>query len=388
MIVNKLELKQALNPKYLKMKPDPEQIQGFKTNLGQMLALCDSNKDEEFNKNLLSDFLKRSFYSDRYFINTKENSDLVIHNDKNVASTVGVIFETKKPTKTASVEMPKVGTLNAKAVQQLVLYFLRERVLHGNLQVKHLVVTNIYEWFIFDAEIFDRLFYRDHNLVKQFKDFENKQFSDNRTDIFYKEIAKPAIAKVIEQIKFTHFDLRDLESLDLVNLYKIFSPEHLLKLPFVNDSNSLNKPFYNELLYIIGLTEVKDKGKKLIDRRAEGDRLDGSLIENAIARLDSLDKISQLKKPEEFGDSYEEKLFNVALRLSINWINRVLFLKLLEAQLIKYHQGDHESVREFAFLNLGKVQNYDDLDSLFFDVLAKEQDKHEAEVRESFVNVP
>ena len=388
MIVNKLELKQALNPKYLKVKPDPEQIQDFKANLGQMLALCDSNKDEEFNKNLLSDFLKRSFYSDRYFINTKENSDLVIHNDKNVASTVGVIFETKKPTKTASVEMPKVGTLNAKAVQQLVLYFLRERVLHGNLQVKHLVVTNIYEWFIFDAEIFDRLFYRDHNLVKQFKDFENKQFSDNRTDIFYKEIAKPAIAKVIEQIKFTHFDLRDLESLDLANLYKIFSPEHLLKLPFVNDSNSLNKPFYNELLHIIGLTEIKDKGKKLIWRKAEGDRDDGSLIENAIARLDSLDKISQLKKPEEFGDSYEEKLFNVALRLSINWINRVLFLKLLEAQLIKYHQGDRESAREFAFLNLGKVQNYDDLDSLFFDVLAKDQDKREANVREAFANVP
>ncbi len=92
MIVNKLELKQALNSKYLKIKPDSEQIQGFKTNLGQMLALCDSNKDEEFNKNLLSDFLKRSFYSDRYFVNTKDRSDLVIHNDKGVDSQVGVIF--------------------------------------------------------------------------------------------------------------------------------------------------------------------------------------------------------------------------------------------------------------------------------------------------------
>ena len=127
---------------------------------------------------------------------------------------------------------------------------------------------------------------------------------------------------------------------------------------------------------------------KLIDRRAEGDRHDGSLIENAISRLDSLDKISQLKKPEEFGESYEERLFHVALRLSINWTNRILFLKLLEAQLIKYHQGDPNSARDFAFLNLAKVQNYDDLDSLFFDVLAREQDKREAKVKAAFANVP
>ena len=54
--------------------------------------------------------------------------------------------------------MPKVDNLNTKAFQQLVLYFLRERVTHGNFQVKYLVVMNIYEWFIFDAEIFDRTF--------------------------------------------------------------------------------------------------------------------------------------------------------------------------------------------------------------------------------------
>ena len=388
MIVNKLEPKQALNKTYLKIKPDPESIKEFKGGLARLLELCDDKKDEEFNKNLLSDFLKKTYYSDRYFINTKDRSDLVIHNDKGADSQVGVIFETKKPTKTASGEMPKVSNLNTKAVQQLVLYFLRERVTLGNFQVKHLVVTNIYEWFIFDAEIFDRLFYRDNDLVKQFKGFEEKQFSSHKTDVFYKEIAKPAIAKVIDQIQFTHFDLRDLENLDLIELYKIFSPEHLLKIRSANDSNSLNKPFYNELLHIIGLTEIKDKGKKLIGRRAEGDRYDGSLIENAISRLDSLDKISQLKKPEEFGDSYEERLFNVALRLSINWINRILFLKLLEAQLIKYNQGDSNSIREFAFLNLEKVKSYNDLDGLFFDVLAKEESKREKDVKDAFANIP
>jgi adenine-specific DNA-methyltransferase len=384
MTANQLEPKQALNKTYLKIKPDAENIEQFKLNLQRLLDLCDREKDEEFNKNLLIEFLKNTYYRDRYFINTKENSDLVIHTDKEADSPVGVIFETKKPTNTNSAEMPSLDDLNRKAVQQLVLYFLRERVKFNNFQVKHLVVTNIYEWFIFDGSLFEDLFYSDKALVRKFTDFEAGRLSGKKTDFFYKEIAKPAIANLIEQIKFTYFDLREFESLDLVNLYKIFSPEHLLKLPFVNDSNSLNKPFYNELLYILGLTEIKEKGKKLIGRNIERDRHDGSLIENAIGRLESLDKISQLKEPEQFGITDQEKLFNVALRLSINWINRILFLKLLEAQLIKYHQGD----RDFAFLNLAKVQNYDDLDSLFFDVLAKEQDKRQAKVKDVFVNVP
>lgn len=382
MIVNKRELKQALNRVYLKIKPEAETIQVFQANLARLLEQCDSKKSEEFNKNLLIDFLKNTYYTDRYFINTKERIDLVIHNNQDVKSPVGVIFETKKPTRTINAEMPRLDNLNTKAFQQLVLYFLRERVTDKNLEIKHLIVTNIYEWFIFDGKIFEELFFANKALVNQFCDFEAGRLSSTKTDFFYQQIAEPAITKVIEQIKFTHFDLRDLENLDLLDIYKILSPEHLLKLPFVNDSNTLNKPFYNELLYIIGLTEIKEKGKKLIGRMKEGDRCDGSLIENAISRLDSLDKTSKLT--EEFGTTDEERLFNVALRLSINWINRVLFLKLLEAQLIKYHQGD----RDFAFLNLAKVPSYSDLDSLFFDVLAKEKNKREAKVKTTFAHVP
>ncbi|MFM6320699.1 MAG: class I SAM-dependent DNA methyltransferase [Microcystis panniformis] len=384
MIVNKRELKQTLNRVYLKIKPDTETIQVFQANLTRLLEQCDSKKSEEFNKNLLIDFLKNTYYTDRYFINTKERIDLVIHNNQDVKSPVGVIFETKKPTRTINAEMPRLDNLNTKAFQQLVLYFLRERVTDKNLEIKHLIVTNIYEWFIFDGKTFEELFFANKALVNQFCDFEAGRLSNTKTDFFYQQIAEPAIAKVIEQIKFTHFDLRDLENLDLLDIYKILSPEHLLKLPFVNDSNTLNKPFYNELLYIIGLTEIKEKGKKLIGQMKAGDRCDGSLIENAISRLDSLDKIAQLKNPEEFGTTDEERLYNVALRLSINWINRVLFLKLLEAQLIKYHQGD----RDFAFLNLAKVPSYDDLDSLFFDVLAKETNKREAKVKTTFAHVP
>ncbi|MDT3676331.1 hypothetical protein RAM70_18090 [Microcystis wesenbergii NRERC-220] len=97
MIVNKRELKQTLNRVYLKIKPDTETIQVFQANLTRLLEQCDSKKSEEFNKNLLIDFLKNTYYTDRYFINTKERIDLVIHNNQDVKSPVGVIFETKKP---------------------------------------------------------------------------------------------------------------------------------------------------------------------------------------------------------------------------------------------------------------------------------------------------
>jgi adenine-specific DNA-methyltransferase len=81
-----------------------------------------------------------------------------------------------------------------KAFQELVLYYLRERITHKNLEVKHLVATNINEWFIFDATLFDRLFAQNKNLVKQFNDFEGGRLADTKTDFFYKQIAEPFIA--------------------------------------------------------------------------------------------------------------------------------------------------------------------------------------------------
>jgi len=394
MKANKLQPSQSLNKAFVKVKPDRENFEAFKTNLRRLLEQINEGESEEFHKNLISDFLKSTYYSPSYFINTKGRNDLVIHDGKDTKNSVGVILEVKSPTNKG--EMLKVENLNSKAFQELVLYFLRERFTGKNLGVKYLVATNIYEWFIFDAKIFEEKFAQNKALVKQFHDFQDRKLSGDRTEFFYKDIAKPAIASVIDEIPFTHFDIRDYEGAlnngeqedrDLIALFKVFSPQHLLKLDFVNDSNSLNKPFYNELLYIIGLTETKEGGKKLIGRKKEGDRNVGSLLENAINRLDGLDRIPQLKNltnPEEFGETHEEKLFNVALRLSINWINRVLFLKLLEAQLIKYNQGD----RNFAFLNLAKVKDYQALESLFFEVLAREQSGREEDVREIFANVP
>ncbi len=370
-----IQPRKALNKAFLKIKPNRTAIEIFKSNLIQVLDSCNDKESEEFHKNLVSDFLKNTYYSPNHFINTKNRNDLVIHNGKDAKTTVGVIIEAKSPTNKS--EMITVNNLNGKALQELVLYFLRERITHKNLAIKHLVVTNIYEWFVFDAQLFEKYFAQNKAFVKQFEEFEAKQLSGIKTDFFYKDIAKPFLETIKNDLEFTYFDFRQydkpLRNADkeddksLVALFKLLSPEHLLKLSFANDSNSLDKNFYGELLHIIGLTETKEGGKKLIQRHSTANRNNGSLLENAIIQIDTLDKISRLQNPKQYGDTHEERLFNVALELTITWVNRILFLKLLEAQLISYHKGD----KSYAFLNATLINDYDKLNKLFFQVLAK-----------------
>jgi hypothetical protein len=104
----------------------------------------------------------------------------------------------------------------------------------------------------------------------------------------------------------------------------------------LRDSNSLNQEFYFELLHIIGLTEVKEGGKKLIQRPPVTQRNQGSLLENTITQLETYNKLNNLDNLVDFGENYQEQLFNVGLELVITWINRILFLRLLEAKLINY----------------------------------------------------
>ncbi|HPE54865.1 MAG TPA: DUF559 domain-containing protein [Bacteroidales bacterium] len=387
-----LKPRKALNKAFLKVKPNRSEIEKFKTNLVQLVDNSNEAESEEFHKNLVSDFLKKTWYAPQHFINTKGRNDLVIHNGDKATSTVGVIIEAKKPTNKS--EMLSIENLNAKAFHELILYYLRERIIANNLEIKHLVATNINEWFIFDARVFEKYFAHDKILVKQFNDFEAGRLSGTTTDFFYHEIAEPFIEKIKSEIEFTWFDIREYEiplrnnnqkdDNKLIALFKLLSPEHMLKLPFANDSNSLDKRFYTELLHIIGLTETKQGSKKLIERNPKEKRNSGSLLENAILQLDSLDKIGRLEKPGQYGEMMDERLFNVGLELCITWINRILFLKLLEAQLLSYHNGD----KAFEFLSSKKIRNYDDLNTLFFQVLARKTEDRNEDVCELFANVP
>jgi hypothetical protein len=387
-----LKPRKALNKAFLKVKPSRTEIEGFKTNLIQLLDRTNDTESEEFHKNLVIDFLKKTYYDPNHYINTKGRNDLVIHNGNDASSSVGVIIEAKKPTNKS--EMITTQKLNVKAFQELILYYLRERIVHKNFEVKYLIATNINEWFIFDATVFDRLFAQNKNLVKKFNDFQGGRLADTRTDFFYKQIAEPFISDLKIEIEFTYFDLQEYQKPlrnsekgddnELISLFKLLSPEHLLKLPFTNDSNTLDKKFYTELLHIIGLTETKEGGKKLIERRKEGDRNSGSILEDVIIQLESLDKLNRLDRPHQFGNTQDERLFNVGLELSITWINRILFLKLLEAQLLTYHKGD----KTYSFLNLDKIKNYDDLNSLFFQVLARKYEDRNLDVKKAFEKVP
>ena len=398
-----LKPRKALNKAFLKVKPNRTEIESFKTNLIQLLDRINDKESEEFHKNLVIDFLKKTYYDPNHFVNTKGRNDLVIHNTNSASGTVGVIIEAKKPSSKAEMlkafapgDTPEqmLSKINVKAFQELVFYYLRERITQKNIEIKYLIATNINEWFIFDAHIFEKHFAQNKELGRKFIDFENGSSGSKSTDFFYKQIAEPYITNIKQDVEFTYFNIREYEKPlrnndqnddnKLISLFKLFSPQHLLKLPFANDSNSLDKRFYGELLHIIGLTETKDGSKKLIERNKEGERNTGSFLENAIIQLDSLDKITRLEKPSQFGANLQERLFNIGLEVSITWINRILFLKLLEAQLITYHKGD----KSYEFLSFDKIKDYDDLNSLFFQVLARKQDERNVDIKALFAKVP
>jgi adenine-specific DNA-methyltransferase len=398
MTVKKLQSKTpklALNKAFLKIKPNRTEIDNFKSNLILLLDKIKlveerpKDESEEHLKNDIRDFLRDTYYKDTNAINTKDKSDLVIHMSKDTNSNVGVIIEAKRPSNKN--EMLSKSNLNKKALQELVLYYLRERITNKNLDIKNLIVTNINEWFIFDENLFERLFTKNKSFVKQFDNFE---FGKKSTSVFYKEIAEPFIQSVLSEIEYTYFNLNDFQNIlrneetkddnQLISLFKLLSPPHLLKLPFNNDSNSLDENFYSELLHIIGLVEIKEGNKKLIKRLAEKHQNAGSLLENTINQLDSLDKLSRLTNVKQYGETKEERLFNVGLELCITWVNRILFLKLLEAQLISYHKGD----KSYSFLNFEKIKDYDNLNSLFFMVLAKKPKDRNQRVKDLFSNVP
>lgn len=389
MQLNALRPRQALNKAYLRLKTSRSDMEAFKGALRTLLDNLNLNESEEHAKNHLRDFLLTSFYSG-YALNTKGKTDLVIHTGPSTKSPAGVLLEVKRPTNRA--DMPTTSNLNYKALHELLLYYLRERLEHKNGDLRQLIVTNVHEWFIFDALEFDRVFFRSGQLKKDFTDWAAGRKTGSSTDFFYKEIAAPFIAGLDETIQFTHFNLKDWEKplrnkdladdVKLVALYKVLSPVQLLKEPFANDANSLDRRFYGELLHIIGLEEVKEGGRKLIRRREKPDA--GSLLEAAYQKLRSEDLVSGLDNPQQWGSTREEQLFSVSLELCITWINRVLFLKLLEAQLISYHGGDGR----FAFMSTDNLREFDDLNELFFDVLAEQPGKRVPAVREKYSHIP
>lgn len=385
-----LKPQESLSKTYRRQKPNRKEFESFRANLNHLLNEFDENEFEEHIKNDVIQFLNETWYKDEHLINTKDRTDLVIHNDKSAKSSVGVLIEVKKPSNKP--EMISQKNLNAKALQELLLYYLRERHTNQNKEIKHLIVTNVYEWFIFDANQFYSLFYKNKKLLKSYEDWSKGNLEAADTTYFYKEIASLYISQAHDELEYTYFDFREYtkdlknesDTNKLIALYKVLSPIHLLKKSFANDSNSLNKQFYHELLHIIGLEEVKEKGKKLIQRKSKDKRIEGSLLENAMLTMDEKDRLRMLNRPSHFGNNTETQLYTVALDLCITWINRILFLKLLESQLVSYHKGD----KTYRFLDSNTIPNYDSLESLFFGVLARKMEDRADRYKEKYAKVP
>jgi adenine-specific DNA-methyltransferase len=385
-----LKPKQSLNKAYLKEKISRTDIELFKTQFTALLDKINVNGDEEHLKSHIADFLKLTWYNNsQHQINPIAKNDLVIHMGKSPNDPYAAILEVKRPGNTG--EMISANNPNLKAFHELVLYYLDERIKNNRNELKQLIITNIYDWYIIDANEFDKKIYR-NTAIKKLYELKKADGKDNPW--FYDELKKLLTANTDLFVETTFFDLRDYKKIilntnrdddkGLIALYKILSPAHLLKLPFANDSNTLQPKFYSELLHLIGLYEYKEGSKKLISRKKEGERNAGSLLENAIVQLDSHEKISRLDKPSQYGETYQERLYTVALELVITWINRILFLKLLEAQLINYHKGD----RSYTFLNKDKIRDFDDLDKLFFRVLAKIPAERSEDIQKLFGKVP
>ena len=101
MKLKQLNPRQSINKAFLKLKPNRNEIDAFQKHLIYLIEQINDKESEEFNKNLISDFLKKAAFDPDYFINTKGRNDLVIHNGKDATSSVGVIIEVKRPTNKA-----------------------------------------------------------------------------------------------------------------------------------------------------------------------------------------------------------------------------------------------------------------------------------------------
>lgn len=386
------KIKSSLYKLHLKENINTNDFEKFEQNLKKLIADTvvaeNSNQTEEHIKNLLQIFLEKTYYENRNYINTmsykgQNGADLVIHSSKEHGSKVSVIIEAKKPKNKS--EMPTYENIFKKAFFEAILYYLWEAVDKQNLEVKNIVITNIYEYFIFDARDIKRIFIdKFATLENTFKKWRANQLTDNKTDTMYQEIEKYINdhQELFDNFKFTYFDIRKVESDDLKYLYKIFSPKHLLREVLANDSNSLNKEFYNELLHIIGLEEVEKDNKKVIQKKKIPDT--GSLLENTINVIDSKDKLESVTNISSFGEDKKEKIYNVSLSLCIGWVNRILFLKLLEGQLYKYHGFD----KSYKFLDSDKINSFDKLNRLFFSVLAKKTEDRRADIQNDYFRIP
>ncbi|GAA7284846.1 class I SAM-dependent DNA methyltransferase [Helicobacter pylori] len=330
--------------KYNPQTPTKETIEDFEKEINSLLENAPRQDDEEFQKNEINKFLKNAY---GYDCNTNKKVDSAIYVDGEVQ----VLIEVKALNKKTEFPKNRENPLS-KAFCQMVLYFLEEIEKEKNNSLKHTIICNAHEFFLFDCK--DLLFLNDDKRIKKlYKNYAKKEGTDSSKPKFYKDLEQYLQEDFQGELRYTHFNLSD-DFKELPLIYQVLSQKVLLKQRKTLDANTLNKDFYEELLYILGLEEQNEKGKILIKP---------SRTQNSLS--------DALKK--EYKNLDDEEV----MALLIAWNNRILFLRLLESLLISFKHFEN------PFLTIENFENFNALNTLFFEVLAKKNNERLPEIKES-----
>ncbi|WRB92204.1 Eco57I restriction-modification methylase domain-containing protein [Helicobacter pylori] len=292
-------------------------------------------------KNEINSFLKNTY---GYDCNTHEKVDSAIYVDEKA----WVLIEVKALGKKTEFPKDRENPLS-KAFCQMVLYFLKEN--EKNNSLKHTIICNAHEFFLFDCKDL-LLFQNDKRINKFYKNWAKNEGTDPKTKRFYGDLEEYLKKDFKGELRYTYFNLND-DVKELPLIYQVLSQEVLLKQRKTLDANTLNKDFYEELLYILGLEEQNDKGKILIKQ---------SRTQNSLS--DALKKCYNNLDDEE------------VMALLIAWNNRILFLRLLESLLISFEHFKN------PFLTTENFKDFNALNTLFFEVLAKKNNERLKEIKE------
>ncbi len=327
--------------KYNPQEPKKETIENFEKEINSLLENAKRKDDEEFQKNEINKFLKNIY---DYDCNTNKKVDSAIYVDKEVR----VLIEAKALNNRNEFPKDRENPLS-KAFCQMVFYFLKE--IENNNSLKHAIICNAHEFFLFDCKDLFNLFQNDKRIKKFYDNCAKKEGTDPSTKRFYSDLEEYLKKDFKGELPYTHFNLSSDDPKELI--YQILSHEVLLKQRKTLDANTLNKDFYEELLYILGLEEQNDKGKILIKQ---------SHTKNSLS--------DALKK--EYNNLDDEEV----MALLIAWNNRILFLRLLESLLISFKHFKE------PFLTIENFTNFNALNTLFFEVLAKKNSECLKEIKE------
>ena len=215
-----------------------EKLQAFEASLRSMLESASKDSSEEFQKNLIAQFLRESF---GYDCNVYGRADLAIYDEGKAK----VLFEVKSTTNKAEfVKSPQITchteplqkggisqrqnrdtsgvalsmtnnnawSLESKAFYESILYYLREVKREKNNNLKHIILCTAQEFYIIKAQTYHALFVANADKAIQkridsaYKNCDFKQGNDTSTARFYTEI-ESIVREMDNTLEFTYANI-------------------------------------------------------------------------------------------------------------------------------------------------------------------------------------